>query len=47
MSERNFENEVQFDIDPYRKYCMLNGLDNIGLTLQHIDKIELYENENI
>ena len=43
----SLEINIQFDIDPYRKYCMLNGLDNIGLTLQHIDKIELYENENI
>ena len=40
----NLEINIAFDIDPYRKYCMLNGLDNIGLTLQHIDKIELYEN---
>ena len=43
----SLEINIQFDIDPYRKYCMLNGLDNIGLTLQHIDKIDLYENQNI
>ena len=42
----NLEINISFDVDPYRKYCMLNGLDNIGLTLQHIDKIELYENRN-
>ena len=40
----NLEINIAFDIDPYRKYCILNGLDNIGLTLQHVDKIELYEN---
>ena len=32
-----------FDIDPFRKYCLLNGLDDIGLTLQHADKIKTYE----
>jgi 3-isopropylmalate/(R)-2-methylmalate dehydratase small subunit len=33
----------RFDIDPFRKYCLLNGLDDIGLTLRHVDKIEAYE----
>lgn len=42
----NLEINISFDVDPYRKYCILNGLDNIGLTLQHIDKIERYENRN-
>lgn len=32
-----------FDIDPFRKYCLLNGLDDIGLTLQHADKIKAFE----
>lgn len=32
-----------FDIDPFRKYCLLNGLDDIGLTLRHADKIKDYE----
>jgi 3-isopropylmalate/(R)-2-methylmalate dehydratase small subunit len=32
-----------FEIDPFRKYCMLNGLDDIGLTLRHADKIRDYE----
>jgi len=32
-----------FDIDEYRKYCLINGLDEIGLTLQHADKISAYE----
>lgn len=32
-----------FAVDPFRKYCLLNGLDDIGLTLQHADKIRAYE----
>ena len=32
-----------FEIDPFRKHCLLNGLDEIGLTLQHADKIKQYE----
>lgn len=36
-----------FDVVPFRKYCLLNGLDDIGLTLQHADKIKAYEAERI
>jgi len=32
-----------FEIDPFRKHCLLNGLDEIGLTLQHADKIKQFE----
>ncbi len=32
-----------FDIDPFRKHCLLNGLDDIGLTLQHVDQIKQFE----
>ena len=32
-----------FDIDPFRKHCLLNGLDEIGLTLQHAEKIKAFE----
>ena len=32
-----------FEVDAHRKYCLLNGLDDIGLTLQHVDKIRAYE----
>jgi len=32
-----------FEIDEFRRHCLLNGLDNIGLTLQHEDKIAAYE----
>jgi len=32
-----------FDVDPFRKHCLLNGLDDIGLTLEKGDAIESYE----
>ena len=32
-----------FDIDPFRKRCLLNGWDDIGLTLQHADEIRAFE----
>ena len=32
-----------FEIDEFRRYCIMNGLDNIGLTLQHGDAIDAYE----
>jgi 3-isopropylmalate/(R)-2-methylmalate dehydratase small subunit len=35
--------ERAFEIDEFRKYCLLNGLDDIGLTLQHEDRISTYE----
>ena len=34
---------AHFDIDPFRKYCLLNGLDDIGLTLRHEDLISAFE----
>jgi 3-isopropylmalate/(R)-2-methylmalate dehydratase small subunit len=34
---------ASFEIDEFRRYCLLNGLDDIGLTLQHADKIDVYE----
>ena len=34
---------LKFDIDPFRKHCLLNGLDEIGLTLQRADKIRAFE----
>ena len=34
---------MSFQIDPFRKYCLLNGLDEIGLTLRHADKIRAFE----
>jgi 3-isopropylmalate/(R)-2-methylmalate dehydratase small subunit len=32
-----------FEIDPFRKFCLLNGLDDIGLTLRHIAELDTYE----
>ncbi|WP_142849619.1 3-isopropylmalate dehydratase small subunit [Telmatospirillum sp. J64-1] len=34
---------VAFEVDPFRKHCLLNGLDDIGLTLQKASSIEEYE----
>ena len=34
---------VKFDIDPFRKHCLLNGLDDIGLTMEKAGRIEAYE----
>ena len=32
-----------FEVDAHRKHCLLNGLDDIGLTLQHVDEIKSFE----
>ncbi|MDD2809456.1 3-isopropylmalate dehydratase small subunit [Rhodoferax sp.] len=40
-------NELPFDVQAFRKYCLLNGLDDIGLTLQHADKIKAFEAERL
>ncbi|MDA3978416.1 3-isopropylmalate dehydratase small subunit [Gallibacterium sp. AGMB14963] len=37
------EKIYHFTLDPFRRHCLLNGLDNIGLTLQHEDAIAEYE----
>ena len=34
---------IGFAVDPFRKHCLLEGLDDIGLTLQHVDEIKAYE----
>ena len=39
--------EVPFDVQAFRKYCLVNGFDDIGLTLRHADKIRSYEAERI
>ncbi|MFM2188235.1 MAG: 3-isopropylmalate dehydratase small subunit [Pseudomonadota bacterium] len=36
-----------FEVTPFRKYCLLNGLDDIGLTLRHADKIKAFEAERL
>ncbi len=39
--------EMHFDIDAHRKYCLVNGLDEIGLTLRHADEIRSFEAERL
>ena len=36
-----------FDVQPFRKHCLLNGLDDIGLTLQHADAIRAFETKRL
>lgn len=35
-----------FEVDAFRKHCLLNGLDDIGLTLQHVDDIKTFETKH-
>ena len=37
---------ITFDIDPFRKHCLLNGLDNIGLTLEKHEHIQAFEEKS-
>ena len=39
--------ELAFDVQPFRKYCLVNGFDDIGLTLRHADKIRAFEAERL
>ena len=39
--------EIPFEVQPFRRYCLLNGLDDIGLTLRHADKIKAFEAERL
>jgi len=34
---------ISFEVDPFRKHCLLEGLDDIGLTLEHVELIRAYE----
>jgi 3-isopropylmalate/(R)-2-methylmalate dehydratase small subunit len=38
---------LPFDVQPFRKYCLVNGFDDIGLTLRHADKIRAFEAERL
>ncbi len=38
--------EISFDLDPFRKHCLINGLDDIGLTMEKADKIDAFEEKN-
>ena len=37
--------EISFDVDPFRKHCLLNGLDDIGLTLEKVASIDSFESQ--
>ena len=39
--------ELAFDVQPFRKFCLLNGFDDIALTLRHADKIRVFEAERL
>jgi len=39
----DYDLSLYFEVDAFRQHCLLNGLDDIGLTLQHVDKIDAYE----
>jgi 3-isopropylmalate/(R)-2-methylmalate dehydratase small subunit len=39
--------ELPFEVQAFRKYCLLNGFDDIGLTLRHADKIRAFEAERL
>ena len=43
VSDDSGEVAANFDIEPFRRYCLLNGLDDIGLTLEHEDKVASFE----
>jgi len=47
VSTTNGSTSYPFEIDAFRKYCMLNGLDDIGLTLQKADKIRAFEERHL
>ena len=38
---------IPFDVQAFRKYCLLNGFDDIGLTLRHADKIKAFEAQRL
>ena len=39
--------EIPFEVQPFRKYCLLNGFDDIGLTLRHKEKIAAFEAQRL
>jgi 3-isopropylmalate/(R)-2-methylmalate dehydratase small subunit len=39
--------EIAFEVNPFRKHCLLNGFDDIGLTLRHADTIRAFEAERL
>jgi 3-isopropylmalate/(R)-2-methylmalate dehydratase small subunit len=47
VATANGSSVFSFDIDAFRKFCMLNGFDDIGLTLQKADKIRAFEERHL
>ena len=39
--------EIPFEVNAFRKYCLINGFDDIGLTLRHKDKIQAFEAQRL
>lgn len=39
--------EIKFEVQAFRKHCLINGLDDIGLTLTHADKIKAFESKRL
>ena len=37
----------EFEVPEFRRYCLLNGLDDIGITLQHADEIKAFEQQRL
>lgn len=47
ITNEAFNIKIAFEIDPFRQYCLLNGLDDIGLTLRKADTIKAFEKKHI
>jgi 3-isopropylmalate/(R)-2-methylmalate dehydratase small subunit len=47
VSTANGSASYPFEVDAFRKYCLLNGLDDIGLTLRQADKIRAFEERHL
>jgi 3-isopropylmalate/(R)-2-methylmalate dehydratase small subunit len=47
VTTSNGDTSYHFEVDAFRKYCLLNGLDDIGLTLRQSDKIRAFEERHI
>ena len=42
-----FQDRFTFEIDPFRKFCLIGGYDDIGLTLRQSDKIKAFEAQRL
>ena len=42
---RSNGDQIDFEVDEFKKYCLINGLDDIGLTLKNSDKITEFEKD--